>query len=138
MLAHLAATGHGADAYDFATQAAFLKSLNMPPHWICSEPRHQGHRRLPIPADICVLYAPFCRYRSIRRRWLSTLLRSALLLAIVGRLRHCRAPAAIALLFYFALRIYTGVQSLLFSARFLRHVVLRSAWPERLGPADDR
>src|SRR5205085_12558352 len=31
-LAHLAATGHGADSYDFRTQAQLFRDLRLPPH----------------------------------------------------------------------------------------------------------
>lgn len=60
-LAHLAATGHGADAYDFDTQAAFLNSLGLPGHltyFLLRMPYVVGIGVCPYPPTFAALYAP--------------------------------------------------------------------------------
>src|SRR5437868_3156969 len=63
VLAHLAATGRGANAYDFQTQADFIHSLNMAPHW--AELLKESHCKdigvCPYPPTFCVLYYPLGR-----------------------------------------------------------------------------
>jgi Glycosyltransferase family 87 len=62
-LAHLAATGRRADAYDFDTQVDFLKSLNLPAHRLrgLDQPHMKGIGVCPYPPTFAVLYAPICR-----------------------------------------------------------------------------
>lgn len=59
-LGHLAVTGHGADSYDFATQAALLRRT-IPAEkleWLRA-PHIDGVGVSPYPPVMCVLYAPF-------------------------------------------------------------------------------
>ncbi len=59
-LAHLAVTGHGADSYDFATQAALLRRT-IPAdkiEWL-NAPHINGVGVSPYPPVMVVLYAPF-------------------------------------------------------------------------------
>src|SRR5439155_2355763 len=60
---HLAATGRRADAYDFDTQVAFLKSLGLPGHRLAGldQPHMKGIGVCPYPPTFAVLYAPVCR-----------------------------------------------------------------------------
>jgi hypothetical protein len=63
VLAHLAASGRGADAYDFETQVAFMKSLDLPPHRLTGidQPHMKGIGVCPYPPTFAVLYAPVGR-----------------------------------------------------------------------------
>src|SRR5262245_43831960 len=60
VLARLAVTGHGADTYDFPTQAVFLRSLHRPPHQedILDAPNINDIGICPYPPTLPVLYAP--------------------------------------------------------------------------------
>jgi hypothetical protein len=63
VLARLAATGGRADSYDFATQAEFIRSLHMAPHW--AELLKESHAKdigvCPYPPTFCVVYFPLGR-----------------------------------------------------------------------------
>jgi len=62
-LAHLAATGHGADSYDFQTQAQLLRDLGVPPHRLelLKMPQIKDIGISPYPPTFVLLYAPICR-----------------------------------------------------------------------------
>src|SRR5437879_2790306 len=61
-LAHLAATGHGADSYDFRTQAQLFRDLDLPPHrmHILDAPQIRDIGICPYPPTFVPLYAPIC------------------------------------------------------------------------------
>jgi hypothetical protein len=60
VLAHLAATGHRADSYDFDTQVAFMRSAGLPPHRLAgiNEPHMRGIGVCVYPPTFAVLYLP--------------------------------------------------------------------------------
>jgi hypothetical protein len=61
-LVHLAATGHGADSYDYQTQARLLRDLNLPPHRydVLRMPQIENIGICPYPPTFVLLYAPIC------------------------------------------------------------------------------
>jgi hypothetical protein len=61
-LAHLAATGHRAESYDFPTQVEFMKSSDLPAHQLTGldQPHMKNIGVCPYPPTFCVLYAPVC------------------------------------------------------------------------------
>jgi hypothetical protein len=114
-LAHLTATGHGADAYDFSTQANLFRDLNVPKHRaiLLEMPQIKDIGICPYPPTFAVVFAPVCRLPFDSAALIVYFVSIGLALvaawavgaATDGRL--CGLPAAI------ALPSYAGVQSIL-------------------------
>ncbi len=122
-LAHLAATGHGADAYDFAAQAKLLRDLDVPPHRaeLLKMPQIKDIGVCPYPPTFVLLFAPICRLDFDSAALTFYFISIALIIvagAAIGRATDGRLsglPAAI------ALPLYNGFQSALF--------IGKDSWP---------
>ena len=73
VLPHLAATLRSADAYDFDTQAEFMREYGFPPHRLSGldEPHMKGIGVCPYPPTYAVLFAPLGACRSTPLPWSS-------------------------------------------------------------------
>jgi hypothetical protein len=123
-LAHLAATGHRAAAYDFDTQAALLKSSDVPLHHtftLLGMPHVAGIGVCPYPPTFAVLYAPVCRLPFTQAGMVLYFVSVALALVAawaIGRATNGRVSgltAAVAILFYpeFEVVLHEGQNSLI-------------------------
>jgi hypothetical protein len=115
VLAHLTATGRRADAYDFTTQAAFIKSLSMPPHW--AELLKLSHIKdigvCPYPPTFALLYAPLGRLSFEQSAMVLYFASVGMALIAAGTIGRSVAGRVSSLMAAFAILYYPGFRDTL-------------------------
>jgi len=114
-LAHLAATGHGADSYDFQMQAQLLRHLDLPPHRLelLKMPQIKDIGICPYPPTFALLYAPICRWGFDEAALIVYFVSIGLALIAAAAINRATGERLTGLPAAIALPTYMGVQSAL-------------------------
>jgi hypothetical protein len=111
-LAHLAATGHGADSYDFRTQAQLLRDLDLPPHRmeLLKMPQIKDIGICPYPPTFVLLYAQICRFDFDTSALIVYFASIGLALIAATAINHATGERVTGLPAAIALPTYQGIQ----------------------------